>query len=254
MIHASGCPALSGDDCTCGGMVEVPLAVVPDVQAHLNSAGEPCDCGQTPPQPGLVHHLPSEQLPDHETWGRVFHTQDGTQVHDGAAADCPRCSPPGAAMLIGPDDRDRLAATDQGQYYCVSAKHGTLVSREGRPVYATLAEWQSVQVGVPGSVYIPIFGDRHGPLFGSVPFLDHEQMPDIVGRVVEVLTFLEKAAEVTTQRVAMLDDVVQKIANRPTHERELLRRAAAMIDDEVQPGPTYEERLDWLAKYREVTG
>jgi len=45
-------------------------------------------------------------------------------------------------------------------------------------------------------------------------------------------------------------DIVGRVV---THERELLRRAAAMIDPEHNPSiGRYEERLDWLAKYREV--
>lgn len=34
---------------------------LPDVQQHLNSDGEPCDCGETPPQPGLIHYVQAEQ-------------------------------------------------------------------------------------------------------------------------------------------------------------------------------------------------
>jgi hypothetical protein len=29
---------------------------VPSIQPHLNSDGGPCDCGETPPQPGLIHY------------------------------------------------------------------------------------------------------------------------------------------------------------------------------------------------------
>lgn len=34
---------------------EAVSAELPDIQAHRNSDGEVCDCGQTPPQPGRVH-------------------------------------------------------------------------------------------------------------------------------------------------------------------------------------------------------
>jgi hypothetical protein len=37
------------------------------------------------------------------------------------------------------------------------------------------------------------------------------------------------------------------------HERELLQRAAAMIDPDTTESTSYEARMDWLAKYREVT-
>jgi hypothetical protein len=185
-------------------------------RAHLNSEGEPCGCGQTPPQPGLIHYRPPVQL-------------------------------------IGPRDRDILASEDQGQYYCVGADTGVLVAREGRPVYATLAEWQSFASAVPGAVYIPITGAKGsrklGPLFGSLPFVDTQGAPDVVGRVIEVLGFLEKAAEMLGQRVGQLD---QQLINGRLHEWELLARAADMIDpDRTQP-LIYEEQLDWLSKWREV--
>jgi hypothetical protein len=120
--HRPGCPkhevqqAIGATgDCVCG-------VALPDIQPHLNSEGEPCDCGQTPPQPGLVHYRGG-----------------------------------GSRVLV--DAAERLSAV----------------------------------------------------------------------------------AEKLDQQL-----------NSRVHERELLRRAAAMIDEDLKP-PTYEERLDWLAKYREVT-
>jgi hypothetical protein len=41
-----------GSDCWSGCAIEE----LPDVQQHLNSDGEPCDCGEMPPQPGLIHY------------------------------------------------------------------------------------------------------------------------------------------------------------------------------------------------------
>ena len=157
--------------------------------------------------------------------------------------------------LIGATQRDERAATDTAQYYCVSATTGGLVTRGDRPLYATLLEWQSVASAVPGAVYIPVLATSPrgtaGLLFGSLPLFDGGESPDLIKRVCDLTVFLEKAAEMLGQRVGQLD---QQLINGRLHERELLARAADMIDPDTGPtGFTTEQRLDWLAQWREVT-
>jgi hypothetical protein len=152
-------------------------------------------------------------------------------------------------------ERDaEIAAGNQGQYYAVSAKHGMLVSRNGRPVYAALAEWAQLDASLPTAAYIPTTvtasGRSFGPLFGSLPMFDTHNAPDVVGRVIEVLGFLERGATALGERVEQLD---QQLINGRLHERELLARAADMIDPDSLSSYTTEARLDWLAKWREVT-
>jgi hypothetical protein len=132
--------------------------------------------------------------------------------------------------------------------FAVSSKTGTLLTRDGgRPLWATRAEWGQFPQIV--TQLIPIKGE---PPIGSLPFLDYGT-PDVVGRMVKLISLLEVGADTLAERVAAID---QQLAGR-VHERELLRRAAALIDPDNMAGHEqaiggYEERLDWLAKYREV--
>jgi hypothetical protein len=78
-----------------------------------------------------------------------------------------------------------------------------------------------------------------------------DEASDAVSRLIDVLGFLERGAAALGQRVEQLD---QQLINGRLHERELLARAADMIDPDTGPtGFTTEQRLDWLAKWREVT-
>lgn len=186
----------------------------------------------------------------------------GQQIHEGLFEDCPRCNPPASQAAAANEVmkslavqlRDELIARgDPGQYYAVSAKYGTLVSREGRPVYATLAQWAQLDGSIPTQAYIPTTvtttAKTFGPLFGSLPLLDTDGTPDIVGRLVKMVVFFEKGAEMLGNRLERLDSSL----NARIHERELLARAAELIDpDGVGFSGMYEARLDWLAKWREV--
>lgn len=208
------------------------------------------------PEPGSY----AEQRRDEDARLRApsYHTSRELPqaVHEGQFDDCPECSPPASQAA---KERDaEIAKGNQGQYYAVSARHGDLISRKNRPLYATLAEWASLDGALPTVAYIPTTVittvKSHGPLFGSLPLFDTGDTPDIIGRVVELLSFLEKTASMYGDRIVQLDEVVRQVANRPTHERELLRRAAEMLDwDGGGALPTYEQRLDWLAQYRELT-
>lgn len=208
-----------------------------------------------------MSHVDSEGRPDEkrEVPPSFFGVPDGTA--DQRIANAP------ARILIGPDERDQLASADQGQYYCVSARHGTLVCRAGRPVYATLAEWQRIDSAVRGGVYIPTTGPSQAePLFGSLPLMDRGGTPDIVGKLIELISFLEKAAAMLGDRITVLDKVAEKgadglkdlglLVSQRIHFVELLDRAAALIDPDAAGSAlvTYEQRLDWLAKWREVVG
>ena len=71
----------------------------------------------------------------------------------------------------------------------------------------------------------------------------------LTDRLTNLVIFLEKGAAMLAERVG---DIDQQLAGR-VHERELLARAAEMIDPDSAPtGFTTEQRLDWLAKWREV--
>jgi len=146
---------------------------------------------------------------------RVFHSHRNAQGYaepvDGAAEDCPRCTPP---SFEG----------DATQLCFALHKNGGLFTRDGRPVWAERKLWE----GLPDAVQvIPIKG---APPVGSVPLNTDHTGPDLIDLMVEA---------------------AQQLVNRPKHERELLRRAAAIIDPTMPTAP-YETRLDWLAKYREV--
>lgn len=248
--------------------------------SHLDSEGKPCECnipdviaaqqaavdeerrnaisamGEDNLQ--ALRDLAGKAADRFEAVGEaVFHAANGgTAVHDGYAEDCSVCKV--VAQFKGTlAERDaEIAAGNQGQYYAVSARHGDLISRKDRPVYATLAEWASLDGALPTAAYIPTTvtttAKSHGPLFGSLPLFDTHDAPDVVGRVIEVLGFLERGASALGQRVEQLD---QQLINGRLHERELLARAANMIDPDHRGTleDTTEERLDWLAKWREVT-
>lgn len=151
--------------------------------------------------------MTSEDRLDPEIGGHQFHTQDGTQVHDGSRHTCPRCTPPGAT-----EDQEWAAARER-----IRVQHERLDEEAG---------W--------------------------VPLLD-AIAPDFVSRLTGALSGVEALVTMASQRIETLDQVVQRVAGRPTHERELLRRAAALIDPDLVETMTYEQRMDWLAKYREVT-
>lgn len=105
--------------------------------------------------------------------------------------------------MIGPDERDARADTDTGLYYCVT---DGIVSRDARPLYATLAEWRDLAKAIRGEVYIPVGGGRRTePLFGSLPLINTTGAPDIVGQLLGVLSYLESTARVLAARAEHLD-------------------------------------------------
>lgn len=170
--------------------------------------------------------------------------------------------------LIGPDERDARADTDTGLYYCVSASTGALVTRHDRPVHATLAEWKKYDRAVRGAAYLPAcvtYRSRSwGPLFGSLPLLDTSGTPDVVGDLVKVLGALDSVTKMLADRGATLDTVLKSAASgvedlgtlisQRIHFVELLDCAAKLIDPDSGTSPSYEEQLDWLAKWRETVG
>lgn len=172
-----------------------------------------------------------------------------------------------AGKLLGPAERDARADTDTGQYYCVTEKGG-FVSRDGRPIFATLAEWSDIGRAIEGWVYVPVTGGRRTtPLFGSVPLMNDGGAPDIVGDLVRTLAQLKSQAAEQAKGIALLDKIASKgaeglenlslLISQRIHFVELLDRAAGFIDpDSDAPASmrSYEARLDWLAKWREVVG
>lgn len=186
--------------------------------------------------------------------------------HNPAVDDgCSKCVMPTGVLLLGPAERDARADTDTGQYYCVTEKGG-FVSRDGRPIFATLAEWSRHRTALPGVLYVPVTGGRRTtPLFGSVPLWDPDGAPDVVGDLVAVLDRLNRMADDAAERTIALGKIAAKgaeglqdlstIVSQRVHIVELLDRAAVIIDpDSGQGGASYEQRLDWLAKWREVVG
>lgn len=97
------------------------------------------------------------------------------------------------------------AATNTGQYYCISEKGG-IVARGGRPLFATLEEWHQLRRTIPGLLYVPTSGGkRTEPLFGSLPLFNTGEVPDMVGRLISALSMLEAGAQMVADRVEQLD-------------------------------------------------
>lgn len=131
-------------------------------------------------------------------------------------------------------------------YYGVA--RGQLCTRDGRALFATEDEWSMLS-----DVHALVRVGKHGPMFGSLPLMANGA-PDVVGRLIEVLSFLESGAQVITAQSEHITQAAQDAAaalSARVHERLLLERAATLLDEDAS-GPTYEQRLDWLAKYREV--
>lgn len=105
--------------------------------------------------------------------------------------------------MLTPEERDARADTDTGLYYCVT---DGIVSRDARPLYATLAEWRELAKAIRGEAYIPVRDRRRTePLFGSLPLIDTSGAPDIVGQLVAMLSYLESTARVLADRAEHLD-------------------------------------------------
>jgi hypothetical protein len=164
-------------------------------------------------------------------------------VHEGDPDDCPECSP----------DADQL---------CFALhKGGGLFTRDGRPVWAERKVWERLSMVTQ---IIPIKG---APPIGSLPMMTDKAGPDVVGQLLELLTRMEAQTAEVAKRIDLLDRIAGKgaeglenlslIISQRIHFVELLDRAAAMLDPDsnVPAGyPTYEQRLDWLAKWRETVG
>lgn len=76
-----------------------------------------------------------------------------------------------------------------------------------------------------------------------------ESQVDVVGRLVTLLDQLEEQARKGAEGLENLNLII----SQRIHFVELLDRAAALIDPDAAP-PTHEQRLDWLAKWRETVG
>jgi hypothetical protein len=202
-----------------------------------------------------LRDMTREALPEVEstTENGSYHTtrdeRAGTVVHDGHAADCPACSP---APVPNPEQL----------CFAIATKTGTLVTRDGRPLWASRKLWS----GLPelAAQIIPIKG---APPIGSVPLMTDKAGPDVVGRLLELVDQLESQAAKNDAALRVLDTVVKGSAeglenlsllvSQRIHFVELLDRAAAMIDPDSPAqlgGVSHEMRLDWLAKWREVVG
>lgn len=192
-----------------------------------------------------------EALPEVETTTEngTYHTSRALPqaVHDGTFEGCPECSPAPVP------DPEQLC-------FAVSTKTGTLVTRDGRPLWATRKLWS----GLPelAAQIIPITG---APPIGSMPLMTDKGGPDVVGRLLELLDQLESQAVEGAKAIQVLGTIATKgaeglenlslIISQRVHFVELLDRAAAMIDPDRPEGTaSYEARLDWLAKWREVVG
>jgi hypothetical protein len=194
----------------------------------------------------------------------VFHTSRALPqaVHEGTFEDCPECSPCDHNPLAedGCEKCTAPAADPEQLCFAVSTKTGTLMTREGRPLWATRKLWTSLPAAV--SQVIPIKG---APPIGSMAIDSTHQGPDVVGRLLELLDKLESQAVESAKAVMAISSIAAKgaegladlslIISQRVHFVELLDRAAAMIDPDRPEGTaTYEARLDWLAKWRETVG
>lgn len=104
--------------------------------------------------------------------------------------------------MLTPEERDARADTDTGLYYCVT---DSIVSRDARPLYATLAKWRELAKAIKGEAYIPVGGGRRTePLFGSLPLINTSGAPDVVGQSVRALGDLEALAKTLADRLDRL--------------------------------------------------
>jgi hypothetical protein len=146
--------------------------------------------------------------------------------------------------------------------FAIATKTGTLVTRDGRPLWASRKLWS----GLPelAAQIIPITG---APPIGSMPLMNDKAGPDVVGRLLELINQLERQAAEGAKAIQVLGTIATKgaeglenlslIISQRIHFVELLDRAAAMIDPDSPAqlgGVSHEQRLDWLAKWREVVG
>lgn len=220
--HATGCPALVGEPCRC-------TEKLPGTQRH--SPGLPV----TAPGSPIKVEQPSDDVDQRVIWTTA--------------------------------ERDaRIERGDTGLYYAVSAQHRMIVTNKGRPLYATLAEWKSVENTIRPVAYIPTTGGRQTePMFGSQPLFNRGAVPDVVGQLVKTLGVFDALTKMFADRGATLDAVLKAAASgvedlgtiigQRIHFVELLDRAATLIDPDAETyGGTHEQRLDWLAKYRETVG
>jgi hypothetical protein len=70
--------------------------------------------------------------------------------------------------LFGVEDT-AMQVSDHAPYYAITAKTGTLVTRDGRPVYATYAEWRD---SMSPSFAIHQLIPATPLLYGSVPLFN----------------------------------------------------------------------------------
>lgn len=179
-----------------------------------------------------------------------YHRGERSEVHTGAQDDCPDCQPDAVV-----DDPEQLC-------FAIAKNTGTLMTREGRPLWATRRLWEGLSLT---KQIIPIKG---APPIGSMALDSTHQPPDVVGRLLELLDDLETQTIESAKGLQLLTALVANVAkgaeglenlsliiSQRIHFVELLDRAAAMIDPDRPEGTSsYEARLDWLAKWREVVG
>jgi hypothetical protein len=208
------------------------MAAREQVQTKINAIRR--EIPQGLPDSGRSYALPEGKT---TTENGGYHTSRvlPQAIHEGAREDCPECQPAPVP------DPEQLC-------FAIATKTGTLVTRDGRPLWATRKLWS----GLPelAAQIIPITG---APPIGSMPLMTDKAGPDIVGRLLELLDKLEAQ---TTDAAVGLENLSLIISQR-IHFVELLDRAAAMIDPDSPAqlgGVTHEARLDWLAKWREVIG
>jgi hypothetical protein len=77
-------------------------------------------------------------------------------------------------------------------YLCVAATTGTLITRDGRPCFATAEQWGEFKGGAlvgPVPQLIPV----KTPIFGMLPFDDKGTEPDPVKLVMDAIGKLTRA-------------------------------------------------------------
>jgi hypothetical protein len=220
--------------------------------AHDVEPRESVEVPQGLPDSGRGYTLPEgEQAASYHTT-KIVDPTTPQAVHEGDPDDCPRCSPPGAAP----------SEASPEQLCFALHKGGGLVTRDGRPVWAERKVWE--RLPSLATQVIPIKG---APPIGSLPMMTDKAGPDVVGQLLELLTRMEAQTAEVAKRIDLLDRIAGKgteglenlslIISQRIHFVELLDRAAQMVDPDsnVPAGyPTYEQRLDWLAKWRETVG
>src|SRR3954462_6288670 len=165
------------------------MAAREQVQTKINAIRR--EIPQGLPDSGRSYALPEGKT---TTENGGYHTSRvlPQAIHEGAREDCPECQPAPVP------DPEQLC-------FAIATKTGTLVTRDGRPLWATRKLWS----GLPelAAQIIPITGT---PPIGSMPLMNDKAGPDVVGRLLELTNQLERQAAEGAKAIQVLGTIATK--------------------------------------------